>query len=195
MEVKTQRKTSIFCGITTASEVLLSKTPLSAQQASHSRDSHARFFPMLQTVNWGPKKLNYPYKGIKNALHSCEQMPRMSQMPALWGDPVRNNSCRTLEEQIRLSGTPFTKKPACYRIYLGCHRHQEWPDLTRKDSPSLTDLEVTAGSLQPPYNSSFQNFSVLKNQNCATKWTDTLSPLRHSFLLLFSHVGQVKHPW
>lgn len=174
--MKTHRKTSIFLWNhhsawgAVVQDTIISTTGLLLQRLTCS------FFPMLQIFNWGPKKLNYPYKGKKNALQSCEQMPRMSQMPAI-------------------SSTPVSWKPMCCWIYLGCRRHQELPDLTRKNLPSLTDLEVTAGSLQPPYTSSFQNSSSLKNQNCAIKWTDTLSPLKHIFLLLFSHLGQAKHPW
>lgn len=68
-------------------------------------------FPMLQAVNRGPKKLSHPYKCAGNVLHSCEQMSWMSQMSALQRDPLRNNSHRTTEEQIKHSWTSFTNKP------------------------------------------------------------------------------------
>lgn len=54
--------------------------------------------------SWGPKKLSYPYKGARNVLHSCEQMPRMSQMPTFRGDPLGSNSRRTMEEQSSTHG-------------------------------------------------------------------------------------------
>lgn len=172
---------------------------------------HMSIFPVPLAVNWGPKKPCYPYKGARNVLilHSCEQM---SQMPTLQGDTLRNDSCRTMEEEIKHLWISFTNKHTYCCDNLGqitINQESGW----RSTSVLMVIRHpVTAGAVSPlcevrvtqPHRSgtscwvfvaSPQMQLALMNQNYARKLIYMLSRLKHSLLLLPSHLSQAKHAW
>lgn len=125
--------------------------------------------PMLQRVNWGPEKLSYPCKGVRNVIHSCEHLGCLGCLLSE-GGPLRNNSRRT-EEQMKHLWTSFINKPTYFYYNLGqikidqelswrstsvlmgirhsvapgAVRHQELPHLARWDSPASQTRNLLLG--------------------------------------------------